>query len=139
VLEGGTGAVQLVDITDARDAVLGGLTPYGHRLRLDTGDTVEDGDRTVQDAQRTLHLDGEVDVAWGVDDVDLVALPEAGGGCRGDGDAAFLFLLHPVHGGSAVVHLTDLVGDAGVEQDPLSSGGLTGINVSHDADIAYLV
>ncbi|MPM85396.1 hypothetical protein SDC9_132477 [bioreactor metagenome] len=138
VLEGGTGAVQLVDITDARDAVLGGLTPYGHRLRLDTGDTVEDGDRTVQDAQRTLHLDGEVDVAGGVDDVDLDVVPVAGGGGGGDGDAALLLLLHPVHRGGALVGVADLVVDTGVEQDAFSGGGLTGIDVRHDPDVADL-
>src|SRR5256885_7355777 len=32
-------------------------------------------------------------------------LPEAGGGSRGDGDAALLLLLHPVHRRGAVVHL----------------------------------
>jgi hypothetical protein len=30
---------------------------------------------------------------------------------------------------------TDLVGNSGVEQDPLSRGGLTGIDVRHDTDI----
>src|SRR5262249_11693266 len=51
-------------------------------------------------------------------------------------DAAFLFLLHPVHDGGAVVHLAQLVGDAGVEQDALGGRGLTGINVGTDADVA---
>ena len=46
----------------------------------------------------------------GVDDVDAVALPEAGGGGGGDGDAALLLLRHPVHGGGAVMGLTDLDG-----------------------------
>ena len=41
-------------------------------LRLDAGDTVEDRDSAVEDAQRSLDLDGEVDVAGRVDDVDLV-------------------------------------------------------------------
>jgi len=34
----------------------------------------------------------------------------------GDGDAALLLLLHPVHRGGALVDLTDLVVDAGVEE-----------------------
>jgi hypothetical protein len=37
------------------------------------------------------------------------------------------------------VHLTDLVGDTGVEQNTLGCGGLTGVNVRHDTDVANLV
>jgi hypothetical protein len=99
-------------------------------------DGVEHGDRTVQDAERPLDLGGEVDVAGRVDDVDAVIAPEAGrrGGC--DRDAALLFLLHPVHDGRAFMDFADLVGDPGVEQDPFRGGGLTGIDVRHDADVA---
>ena len=56
-------AVHLVDEADARDAVLVGLAPHGLGLGLDAGDTVEHGDRAVEHAERTLDLDGEVDVA----------------------------------------------------------------------------
>jgi hypothetical protein len=34
--------------------------------------------------------------------------------------------------------LAHAVGDPGVKEDPLRSGGLTGINVSHDADIPVI-
>jgi hypothetical protein len=45
--------------------------------------------------------------------------------CSGcDCDAALLLLHHPVHGGCALVHLTNLVGLAGVVQDALRGGGL---------------
>ena len=62
-----------------RDAVAVGLAPDGLALRLDTGDGVEDRDGAVEDAERPLHLDREVDVAGRVDDVDPVALPLARG------------------------------------------------------------
>ena len=75
----------------------------------------------------------------GVNDVDLVVFPEACGGSGGNGDTALLLLLHPVHGGGTVVHLTDLVGDTGVVKDSLGSGCLTGVNVRHDADVANLI
>src|SRR5262249_13718452 len=58
---------------------------------------------------------------------------------RGDRDAALLLLDHPVHGRSALVHLTDLVRDPRVIEDPLGGRRLTGINVSHDADVARLL
>ncbi len=78
-------------------------------------------------------------MTWGVNDVDLVVLPEAGGCSRGDGNSTLLLLFHPVHGGSTVVHLTDLVSDTCVIQDSLSGGCLTGVNVRHDADVTNLV
>ena len=130
--------VHLVDEADARDVVLVGLTPDGLRLGLDALLAVEDGDGTVEDAQRALDLDREVHVARGVDDVDLVVVPVAGRRGGRDRDAALLLLLHPVHRRRAVVRLTDLVVDPGVEQDPLGGRRLAGIDVSHDADVADL-
>jgi hypothetical protein len=78
-------------------------------------------------------------VAGGVDNVDLVLIPETGRRRRRDGDATFLLLRHPVHRGGTIVHLTDLVRDARVIQDALGGGGLAGVDVSHDADVADLV
>ena len=62
-LEVRAGAVELVDEAHPRHFVLLGLAPDGLGLRLDAGDAVEAGDRAVEHAQRTLDLDGEVDVA----------------------------------------------------------------------------
>ena len=135
-VEGGARAVELVDEAHARDAVLVGLTPHRLRLRLNAGDAVEHGNRAVEHPQGTLDLDGEVDVAGRVDDVDLVVLPPTGRRGRRDRDAALLLLLHPVHRGAAVVDFTDLVVDAGVEQDALGRRRLAGIDVRHDADVA---
>src|SRR3954452_4234858 len=136
--EVGPGAVELVDEAHPRDAVLLGLPPHLLGLRLDAGDTVVDGDRTVEHPQRPLDLDGEVDVPGGVDDVDVVVVPGALRRGRRDGDAALLLLLHPVHRGRAVVDLTDLVVDTGVEEDALGRRGLAGVDVRHDPDVAGL-
>ena len=133
--EVGADAVHLVDEADARDAVLVGLTPHGFRLRLDAGDGIEHRAGAVEHAQRALDFDGEVDVAGRIDDVDAVIAPVAGRRGRRDGDAALLFLLHPVHDGGAFVDLADLVRFSGVEEDPLGRGRLPGIDVGHDADV----
>ena len=61
--EVGAGAVHLVDVGDAGNLVLVGLAPDCLRLRLDPRYRVEERDRTVQDPQASLDLDGEVDVA----------------------------------------------------------------------------
>ena len=138
-VEVGAQLVHLVDEADAGHVVLVGLTPHRLGLGLDALLAVEDGDGTVEDAQRPLHLDGEVDVSGGIDDVDLVLVPEAGHGGRRDRDAALLLLLHPVGGRGAVVGLAQLVVDARVEQDALGRRRLAGIDVRHDADVADLV
>ena len=134
--------VHLVDVDHAGDLVLVSLTPHGLGLGLNTALGAQNGHRAVQHAQGTLDLNGEVHVARGVDDVDtggreliLGALPEASGSGGGDGDTALLLLGHPVHGSGTVMGLADLVVHAGVVQNTLGRGGLTGIDVRHDTDI----
>ena len=131
--------VHLVGEDDARNLVLVALAPDRLGLRLDALVGIEHHDRAVEHAQRALDLDGEVDVAGRVDDVQPLAVPERGGRGRRDGDAALLLLLHPVHGRGAFVHLADLVALAGVIEDPLGRRGLAGIDVRHDAEIAVVL
>ena len=138
VEEVGADAVILVDERDARNVVVGSLTPNGLGLRLDASNGVEHGHGTVEDAKATLDLGRKVNVARGVDDLDDVIAPEARGGSGRNGYAALLLLDHPVHGRRSVVHLTDLVGLARVVEDALGSGGLTSVNMGHDADIAQV-
>ena len=90
--------VHLVHEADTRDVVLSSLTPNLLGLGLHAFFAVEHCNSTVQDTQGTLHLNGEVHVTGGVDDVDLVTLPETGHSSGGNGDAALFLLLHPVGG-----------------------------------------
>jgi hypothetical protein len=106
---------------------------------LASGSGIEHAHRPVEHAQAAFHLDGEIDVAGRVDDVEPLALPKGGGCSRGDGDAAFLLLLHPVHGRGALVHLAHLVALAGVIEDALGGRRLSGIDVGHDAEIAVIL
>jgi hypothetical protein len=64
-----------------------------------------------------------------------VVAPKTGRGGGGDGDAALLLLLHPVHGRSALVHLTDTVRNARIEEDALGRRRLAGVDVRHDSDV----
>ena len=137
------GAVHLVDENHARHFVLVGLAPDGLGLRLHTGGAAQHHHRTIQHTQGTLYLNGEVHVPGGVDDIDAVlvelgihALPETGGRRRGNGNTPLLLLLHPVHGGRTIVHLTNLVGQAGVEKNALGGRGFTRVHVRTDTDIA---
>ena len=74
-VEVGADAVHLVDEAQPRHVVLVGLAPHRLGLRLHAGDRVEHRDRAVEDAQRALDLDREVDVAGRVDDVDPAVAP----------------------------------------------------------------
>src|SRR6056297_2093864 len=149
VEEVGADLVHLVDEDDARHLVAVGLAPDRFGLRLDPGVAVEKRDRAVEDRERALNLDGEIDVPRRVDDVEaelrvrrafgggvVLTLPEGRRGRRGDRDATLLLLLHPVHRGGAIVDFADLVGAAGVEKDALGRRRLAGIDVGHDADVA---
>ncbi len=92
-------------------------------------------------------------MAGGVDDVEAELLrlvsgigaavhltgPERGRGSRSDGDAAFLFLLHPVHGGRAIMHFANLVRLAGVIQDAFRGRGLARVDMGDDPEIAVAV
>ena len=82
-------------------------------------------------------------MARGVDNIDPVifklgvhSFPKAGSGGGGNGDTPLLFLLHPIHCGRAIVHLTNFVGHACIEQYPLCGGGFAGIYVCTDTNVA---
>ena len=55
-----------------------------------------------------------------------------------DGDAALLLLGVEVGDGGALVDLAHAVRGAAVEQHPLGDGGLAGVDVGDDADVAEL-
>ena len=135
-----TGAVHLVDVAHARYAVLVRLTPYSLTLRLYTTDSTEGSHSTVKDTERTLYFDREVNVSWGVNEVDLVlgvvVVPEGSRSSGGNRDTTLLLLLHPVHRSTTIVYFTDLVGQPCVEEDTLRRSRLTGIDVGHDTDIS---
>src|SRR5690606_13386134 len=130
------GPVHLVDERDPGHAVPVGLPPHRLALRFHPGDRVEHGDGTVEDAQGAFHLVGEVDVPGGVDEVDAVTVPGAADGGGEDGDAPVAFLGVEVGDGGAVVDLAAPVRGAGGVEDPLGDGGLAGVHVGEDAEVA---
>ena len=129
-------AVELVDVNDAGNLGIVGVAPVGFRLRLNAAGTAEHADAAVEHLERTVNFDGEVHVAGGVDDVELISLPEAGGGGGLDGDAALGFLFHEVHGGCAIVNFPDFVDLAGELENAFGGGRFARINVGENADVA---
>ena len=115
------------------------LSPYSLGLRFHAAFGAEHCHRPIKHAQGAFNLNGEVDVARRVNNIDTSSLPEAGGCSRLNGDAALLLLSHEVHRRSAIVRLTDLVVLAGVVQDAFGGRGLACIDVSHDANISRIL
>ena len=130
--------VHLVDISHSRDSVFVSLTPYGFRLRLNTAFGTEYRYGTVQNSERTLNLDREVNVSGRVYDVDSVSFPETSGGSGGNCDTSLLLLLHPVHGGRAVMGFAKLVCLTGVIKDSFCGSRFAGVDVSHDTNISCM-
>ncbi len=68
--------------------------------------------------------------------LDGLLRPETGDGGGRDRDAAFLFLFHPVGDSIAVIHVADLVDEAGVEKDAFGGRGFAGVNMRGNANVA---
>jgi len=138
----GPAAVALVDEGDAGNLVALHLLVHGDRLGLDASHGAQHEDRAVEHPQGALHLDGEVHVPGGVDEVDLMAEPFAEGGRGGDRDPPLPLELHGVHRRADAVLALDIVDrmDAlGVEEDALRQGGFPGVDVGADADVPDLL
>ena len=115
------------------------LAPHRLSLGFHTADTAQNDNSAIEDAKRALHFRGEVNVSGRVDKGDEVVLPLEADGGSGDGDPASLLLLHPVRDGSPFVHFAHLVRLAGAVEQPLRHGRLSGIDMSHDADVSALL
>src|SRR5690606_8926010 len=136
-------AVHFVNERQTGHTVFVGLTPYGFRLRLYTTHSAVNHAGAVEHTHGALYFNGEVNVSGSIDDVDAMlgtiaghATPESRCSGRGNGDAALLFLLHPVHGGRAFMGFANFVIDAGIEQNALGGGGFPCVDVSRDTDVA---
>ena len=132
-------AVHLVDERDLRHLVLLALAPHLLGLRLHAADRAVEGDRAIEDAERTLHLGREVHVSGSVDQGEAVGAPHHARGGGLDRNAALLLLHHEVHRRGALVHLADLVVLARIVKDALGRRRLAAVDVGHDAEVAHMV
>mmetsp|Transcript_39835 Transcript_39835/g.101037 ORF Transcript_39835/g.101037 Transcript_39835/m.101037 type:complete len:251 (-) Transcript_39835:32-784(-) len=137
----GARAVQLVDEDDARHVVAPHLPVHRDALTLHAAHGAQHQHRAVQHTQRALHLDGEVHVARGVNDIDLLVFPGGVGGGGLDGDALLTLQVHGIHLSAHAIpaaDLVDVVNTAGVEQDALRKGRLAGVDMRGDAYVAHV-
>ncbi len=74
-----------------------------------------------------------------VDDVNSMIPPGTRRGRGSNCNAAFFFLFHPIHGGTTLVDLPNLVGFTSVEKDAFGGSSFPSVNVGHDTNVAIHV
>jgi hypothetical protein len=105
-------------------------------LGLNSTHGAKDGHGPVENPKASFHLDSKINVTGRVNEIYAAITPKTGRGRRGDGNAPFLLLGHPIHDRLTVVNLPYLLGNAGVKQDALASSRLTSVNMSDNANVA---
>ena len=132
--------VDLVDDDDGLDALTKSLTQDSLGLNADAFDGVDDDEGAVSDTKSGSDLGGEVDVAWGVDQVDeevvlidldgdvlkilfvlQVCVQRNGGGL--DGDASLLFIGTGI--GEALLSSLGSRDDTGTLDERVGQSGLS--------------
>lgn len=130
--------VHLVDESDTGHVVTLHLAVDRDRLRLDTSHGTQNEHGTIEHAKAPLNLDGEINVARRIDQVDSVSLPLDRSGGTGDGDPSLLFQIHVVHCGAFAADFLDTMNSPGVEKDPLAQGCFARVDVSRNTDIVQV-
>ena len=134
----GVRQVDLVDDRNDRQTLLHGQVHIGDGLGLDTLSGIDDEQSSLTGAERTADLVGEVHMSWGVDQVQLVALPILGLVVHRDrmgldGDATLLFQVHRIQ--MLCLERPILDSSRRLEQS-VRQGGLPVVDVGDDAEIA---
>ena len=137
--------VDLVDECEAGDAVPGGLAEHGLGLALHAARCVEDEHGSVEDTERALDLDREVDVPGRVDELESMLglgertarrrMRDRAGRCL-DRDPLLPLERVVVEVGVAVMDLTLRPDPSGEEEDAFGASGLTRVDMGHDAHVA---
>jgi hypothetical protein len=130
-----TRPVDLVDEEQRRDVEALERPEQQRGLGLDTLDRGDDEDGAVEHAEDALDLGDEVGMARRVDQVDREVADQERGDLGPDRDAALSLELERVGLGGAGVDAADVIDSAGGIEESLAEGGLTGVDVSEDAEI----
>jgi len=131
------GEVDLVDDGDDGEVLLHGEVEVRDGLGFDALGGIDHEDGTFAGGEGAGDLVGEIDVAGGVEEVELVGFAVAGLVAHGDGvgfDGDALFALE-VHGIEELVHLLALGDGLGVLEESVGEGGFPVIDVGDDGEV----
>ena len=101
VFEVCTNHIHLVDKNQSRDFVFIGLSPNCFGLCFHAFLSIKDYNATVKDSKAAFDFGGEIDMPWGIDQIDSCFAPLEGNASAVNGDTAFLFFFIVICGGIA--------------------------------------
>ena len=133
--------VHLVQDRQNLQTLLDSGVAVGHRLGLHPLPRIDNQQRALTGRQRSRHLVGEVDVARGIDEIQLVGFPVArlvieGHALGLDGDTALAFDVHRIQ---------HLFGHLAIAQSPtmldkpVGQGRLAMVDMGDDGEIANVL
>ena len=145
-------AIHLINKDNSWDFVFIRLTPNGLGLRLHSGNSTEDNNRTIKNSKRTLYLCGKVDMARSIDDIDallltlkeledivLGSLRPITGNCSGlNRNPPLALLLHVVGSSRTIMNLAETMNHSCVEKNSLRQRCLPRVDMRSDPDVARM-
>ena len=110
--------------------------PYRLRLSLDAANSTKHSYCTIENTKGSLDLDREINVAWGVNQIQREVIPGQSGSCGSNCNPAFLLFGKIIHHRCAFMNLTYLVGSSSEVKYPLGYCRLASIDVSHHTNVS---
>jgi hypothetical protein len=129
-------SIELVDKHDPWNAILVGLPPDRFALGFNTFACTEDDDSSVEDSQAPFDFGSEIDVAWGIEQIDGTFFPTKRHARSEDRNTSLLFLGIIIGLGRPRIDSPCAVfGPAHVEH-LFGDGRFTGIDMGDDSDVS---
>ena len=132
-----TNSIHFIHKTDSWNIKFISLLPYSFSLRLNTVNSTNDSNCSVQNAQRTFNFCCKINVTWSVNNIYLIVFPVSSCGCRTDCNSSFLFLRHPVHCSLTVINFTDFMNFSCIIKNSFCCCSFSGINMCHNSNISH--
>ncbi len=129
------GSIEFVDKTNARHFEIIRVAPVCFGLWFYSGNSIKYSNSPIEHTHGALHLNGKIDVSWGINQIHAVIFPVTGCGSSRDSDSTLAFLFHPVHGCGAVMNFTNFVFATCVKQHAFGNGCFSRINMCKDSKV----
>ena len=108
-------------------------------LCLNSLGSIHHKDGAIAGCKASRYLVIKIDMSRGVDEIDVGIFPANFVDRTADRDPALALLIHKIHRGLSVVDFRNAIRTPRIEQDAFTDRRLAGIDVRHDANIAYFI